>query len=58
MKKYYESPVTILVAIEIQQMIASSTLNASDGTPSVEVSSEQFGGTFSARGGGSWDDED
>ena len=57
MKKNYISPVTIIMAVEIQQMIASTTLDPNN--PRVEVSSQSYGGTFSSRrGGGSWDDED
>ncbi len=56
MKKNYEKPATIIMAVETQQMIASTTLNPNN--PSVEVSSESFGDTFSSRGDDSWDDED
>lgn len=59
MKKNYISPATIIMAIEVQQMIASTTLDSNSSNPSVEVSSQSFGGTFSSRSGGSsWDDEE
>lgn len=57
MKKNYMIPTTNVVVIELQQMIAASTLNASD-NPSVEVSSGTYGGTFSSRGGSDWDDDE
>jgi len=57
MKKNYISPVTIIMAVEIQQMIASTTLDPNN--PRVEVSSQSYRGTFSSRrGGGSWDDDE
>lgn len=58
MKKNYISPATIIMAIEVQQMIASTTLDSNASNPSVEVSSQPYKGTFSSRKGGSWDDED
>lgn len=57
MKKNYISPATIIMAVEVQQMIASTTLDP-NANPSVEVSSQPYKGTFSSRKGGSWDDED
>ncbi len=56
MKKNYMAPTTCVVVIAVQQMIASTTLD-STASPSVEVSSGEFGGTFSSRGGDLWDDE-
>ena len=59
MKKNYKTPATIIMAIEIQQMIASTTLDPTSSNPRVEVSSQSYGGTFSSRrGGGSWDDDE
>lgn len=58
MKKNYMSPATIVVTVATQQMIASSTLDASSDNPSVEVSSNKYGGTFSSRRGDFWDDEE
>ena len=55
MKKNYIIPATSVVAIEIQQMIASTTLSTDN--PSVEVSSGKYSSTFSSRGDDSWDDE-
>ena len=59
MKKYYKAPVTIVVTIEIQQMIASTILEpVSSGTTSVEVSDETLeNGFFSSRGSASWDED-
>lgn len=56
MKKNYISPATVVLAIEMQQMIASTILSTDN--PSVEVSGGQHHGAFSSRGSDFWDDED
>lgn len=56
MKRIYLSPLTEVFKVETITMIASTTLNPSDTSPSVEVSSESYEGTFSSRE--SYDDWD
>lgn len=59
MKKEYMTPYVLVTAIELQKMIAASTLDSSSDAPSVEVSSSGYSGTFSARGtNGVWGDDE
>lgn len=57
-KKTYMIPCISVVRVNIQPLLSGS-LNPDESNPSVVVSDEQYGGTFSSRGNGdSWDDED
>lgn len=58
-KKTYMIPCVSVVRVNIQPLLSGSTLNPEDANPTVVVSDEQYGGTFSSRGNGDfWDDED
>ena len=60
MKKIYNSPNIIVLAITPSTIMGASTLNPEDTNPTVIVSEDAFtDGFFSSRGGGSFfDDED
>lgn len=50
MKKIYQTPQTEAFAIELQTIIAGTTLNAEDAAPTVEVTDGEYHSTFGARG--------
>lgn len=57
MKKKYFSPETILMQIELHQMVAASTLSTTGDTQTVSISEEEVD-EFTSRRRSVWDDEE
>lgn len=57
MKKTYFSPETILMQIELHQMVAASTFNATDDTQTISISDEEVN-EFTSRRRSVWEDEE
>lgn len=57
MKKKYFSPETILMQVELHQMVAASTLSTTGDTQTVSISEEEVN-EFTSRRRSVWDDEE
>lgn len=57
-KKNYITPIIETYKIELQQMIADSCFTPSNTTTTGTVTNDAYDGTFSSRGGSSWDDDE
>ena len=61
-KKPYLIPCTSVVRVEVRPLLTGSALDDKDNNPSVEVSDEEYDGTFSSRKHGNshnvWDEEE
>ncbi len=57
MKKTYMQPLTNVVKIEVQQLMAGS-ITTEGNTATGTVSNEEYNGTFRSNSGSFWDDDD
>jgi len=57
MKKIYFAPKTTIVKVELQQIIAASTLNIDGDTGTSNVNEETPDGPVLSHGGSIWDEE-
>lgn len=57
MKKKYFSPETILMQVELHQMVAASTLSTTGDTQTISISDEEVN-EFTSRRRSVWEDEE